>query len=415
MFHSLHLLRHRNFALIWGSALISNIGNWMQIVGVGVLVTTSTGQARWAALVAAAGTLPMALLSPVGGVYADRFNRRSVLLVTTALEMATAATLAALAETGHATPALVTGLVLVRSVAAALGMPAFQAMLPDLVTREELPAAISLNSVQFNVGRVLGPAAAGAVIAAGGYVWAFGLNAASFGAVLVALLFVRLPGRDGAAVAAGLWRSMAEGARVAMSDPGCRSALVLITVAGLAISPFIALIPAFAVIELDGGAGGTGALTAAQGLGGIAGALAVPALVHRFGRQRFVVGTAVAVSLLVALYALAPGLLVAVPVLAMAGAAYIMLVTGLTTVVQARAPAAARGRILGLFTMLFTTSFALGALLQGALADGVGLRAVTVAAAAAFCAGLAVLAWRRPGDLRALGDPAGAATGAGPG
>jgi predicted MFS family arabinose efflux permease len=285
-------------------------------------------------------------------------------------------------------------------------MPAFQAMIPDLVSREELPAAISLNSVQFNLGRVLGPAVAGAVIAVGGYVWAFGLNAASFGAVLVALLLVRLPRQATGAAAAGLRRSLADGARVAAREPGCRAALVLITAAGLAISPFIALIPAFAVLDLHSGATGTSALTTAQGLGAVAGALAVPVLMQRLGRPRFVLGTAVAVAVLVTGYALTPRLLVAVPALVLVGAAYIMLVTALTTVVQARAPAEARGRVIGLFTMLFTAAFAVGSLLQGAVADQVGLRVVTIAAAIAFCAGLAGFAsWRRA-DVEALGDPA---------
>jgi MFS family permease len=411
MFSSLALLRHRDFTLIWTSALVSNIGNWMQIVGVGVLVTAGTGQARWAALVAAAGTLPMALLSPFGGVAADRFSRRAVLVLTTLAELATAVALAVLAGSQDAAPAVATALVLVRSVAAALGTPAFQAMIPDLVPREELPAAVSLNALQFNVGRVLGPAAAGAAIAAGGYAWAFALNAASFAAVLLALAAVRLPRRERGGEPAGVWRSLAEGARIAAAEPGCRAALVLITAAGLALAPFIALIPAFAVIDLGSGSSGTAALTTAQGLGAVAGALAVPVLVRRLGRPRFVVTAGLAAALLIAGYALAPRLAVAVPVLVVAGAAYVMLVIGLTTVVQARAPAAARGRVVGLFTMLFTATFALGGLAQGAIADAVGLRAVTVAAAAAFAVALAVLALRRPGDVEALGEPDGAPAG----
>jgi MFS family permease len=415
MLGSLRLLRHRDFALIWTSALASNIGNWMQIVAVGVLVTAGTGQARWAALVATAGMLPMALLAPVGGVCADRFNRRAVLLATTSAETAATVGLAVVADAGEPAPAVVTLLVLVRAVAAALGTPAFQAMLPDLVPREELPAAISLNSVQFNVGRVLGPAAAGAAIAAGGYVWAFGLNAASFGAVLLALVLVRLPARAGGEARTGLWRSMADGARTAAGEPGCRSALLLISAAGVALSPFIALIPAFAVIDLASGPTGTSALTTAQGLGAVAGAFAVPLLMRRFGRPGFVVGAGLAASVLLVGYALAPNLLVAVPLLALAGAAYVMIVVGLTTVVQARAPAAARGRVLGLFTMLFTATFALGALAQGAVADGVGLRAVTVATAVSFAAGLTAYAWRRPDAVRSLGDPPEGATETGQG
>lgn len=400
-------LSQRYFAIVWGAALISNIGTWMQIIGVGVLVTTRTREAGWAAVVAAAAMLPMALLAPVGGMLADRFSRRAVLLATTTGELLMAAAIALLAGAHDASPPAVALLVLGGSIAAALGMPAFQAMLPDLVTREDLAAAISLNSAQFNVGRVLGPAAAGAVIAAGGYVWAFGVNAASFGAVLVALLIIRLPHRAEGPHHDGLWRSMATGARAALSEPGCRSAILLISATGLAISPFIALIPAVAVIALHSGSAGTSALTSAQGLGAVAGAVAVPLLIRRFSRKRVIVGAALAASAAAAGYALAPSLVVAVAILALLGAAYIMLVAALTTVVQARAPEQLRGRIVGMFMMTFTAAFAVGSIAQGAVADRAGLRVVTIAMAAVFCVALAVLAWRQPGDIEALADPAG--------
>src|ERR1700677_3343673 len=177
----------RNFPLLWWAALLSNIGSWMQTVAVGVFVTARTGQPGWTGLVAAAAFLPIGLLSPLGGVIADRMDRRLWLVVTTAGETIFAAALTVLTATGHATPATVTVLVFGGGAMAAVGFPAYQAMLPDLVPVSDLGPAISLSSAQFNMGRVVGPVLAGLAIVAGGYSWAFAINAASFFAVLIAL------------------------------------------------------------------------------------------------------------------------------------------------------------------------------------------------------------------------------------
>ena len=205
-------LRHRNFALIWTAALLSNVGSWMQTVAVGILVTARTGQPGWTGLVAAAGFLPIGLLSPVGGVMADRVDRRSWLFLTTCGETLFASVLAAVAWSGRPSPVLVTLLVLGGGASAAIGFPAFQAMMPDLVPRAELTAAISLSSAQFNLGRVVGPALAGIAIAAGGYQLAFLINALSFLAVLIAVRLVRLPARAGPGDEMSLWDRLSDSA-----------------------------------------------------------------------------------------------------------------------------------------------------------------------------------------------------------
>ncbi|MDQ3895904.1 MAG: MFS transporter, partial [Actinomycetota bacterium] len=189
---SLRPLRRRDFAVVWSAALVSNVGSWVQTIAVGVLVTELTGQARWTGLVAAAAFVPIGLLSPVGGAIADRVDRRRLLLGTTLGETVFAALLAVLVGTGSATPLGVSALVLGGGCMTALGFPAYQAILPDLVDREELLGATSLSMAQFNLGRVVGPALAGVVLVTGSYTWAFALNAASYGAVMAALLAVRL-------------------------------------------------------------------------------------------------------------------------------------------------------------------------------------------------------------------------------
>jgi MFS family permease len=407
---SLRPLRQRDFALIWSAALVSNIGSWLQTIAVGVLVTELTGQARWTGLVAAAAFVPVGVLSPVGGAVADRVDRRRLLLGTTIGETVFAALLAVLVGTGHATPLAVTAIVLGGGCMTALGFPAYQAILPDLVDRDDLLGASSLSMAQFNLGRVVGPALAGVVLVAGSYTWAFALNAVSYGAVMVALLMVRL--RPPAHFAddlgdepAGLWDRIVAGARGAGAEPGCRAAILTIAVTALLLSPFIALIPAVTVKLFAGGRGATSLLIGAQGVGAVAGALSQASLAGRYGRRRVLVGNVLALPFLLAAYAAAPTLAVAVVVLVAVGAAYVGVLSGLGTVVQLRAPVVLRARILSLYMVALGTVYPLGAVLQGALGDRLGLRWVTAGGAVVFLVVTVAAGLARPDLVAALDDP----------
>src|SRR3990170_5891218 len=148
----------------------------METVAVGDLVANRTGEAGWTAVVAAAGFLPMGLMGPIGGAIADRVDRRRFVFVTTALHALCAAALTLLSATGHATPAAVAVVVFVAGCVAGIGFPAYTAMIPDLVPKEDLLGAVSLGQAQFNLGRVLGPALAGIAISFGSYTLAFALN-----------------------------------------------------------------------------------------------------------------------------------------------------------------------------------------------------------------------------------------------
>jgi MFS family permease len=160
---SLAPLRHRQFAGFWAAAFVSNIGTWMESVSVGAYVTDVTDQALWAGLVAAAAFLPTGLMGPIGGAMADRFDRRRILLASNALNLLVAGVLTALFATGEPAPGVVTGLVLLAGLSFAFGFPSYQALLPDLVPREDLVGAMGLSSAQWNLGRVIGPALAGLV------------------------------------------------------------------------------------------------------------------------------------------------------------------------------------------------------------------------------------------------------------
>ncbi|HEY5250668.1 MAG TPA: MFS transporter [Acidimicrobiales bacterium] len=398
-------LRSRNFALVWSAALVSNVGSWMQTVALGFVITARTHNPLWTGLVAAAAFLPMGLLAPVGGALADRLDRRRWLITTTVAEACFAAVLAVLAATGHAQPLVLVAVAFLGGTSAAVGFPTYQAMLPDLVPREDLLAAVSLSSAQFNLGRVIGPALAGIVLVIGSDAWAFAVNAASFGAVVVALVFVRLPAHKPATEPVeGMARRIVAGAQVAAAEPGCRSAILLIAVVALIGSPFIGLVPAVAIDGLHRGAGATSALVTGQGIGAVAGALALAPLARVWGRRRLLVGALLAFPTAIVGYGVAPSLVTATLAIVVVGTFYIGVLTGLNTVVQLRAPEQARGRVLGLYMMALGTIYPIGLIIQGAIAGAVGIRHVTVASGVLLVFVMAGLMVMRPEWFRALDD-----------
>jgi MFS family permease len=404
MLASLRPLRSKNYALVWMSALLSNVGSWMQTVALGVVVTTRSHNPLWTGLVAAAAFIPIGVLAPVGGALADRLDRRRWLIATTLAEAVFAALLAVLAATGHAPSWALVAMAFLGGAAAAVGFPTYQAMIPDLVPAEDLLGAVSLSSAQFNLGRVIGPALAGVVLVAGSAAWVFTINAVSFGAVVAALCVLRLPAHttvpgDGTKIL----RRIAEGARVAAAEPGCRAAIILIAIVAVIGSPFIALVPAMAITALDRGAAGTSVLLTAQGIGAVLCAVFLASLVMAFGR-RVLVGALGAFPLTLVCYGLAPSLSWAAPAIAVVGASYMGVLTGLNTVVQRRAPPEARGRVLGLYMMALGVLYPVGAVIEGAVAHVVGIRAVTVGSGLALFAVMVAVGLFRGHLLEALED-----------
>ena len=389
--------------------MVSVIGSWMQTVAVGALVVAHTGKATWAVVIAAGAFLPTGLLSPVGGALADRIPRRAALVAGNLLAGAVALAIALLVSAGRDSPAILTLLVTVQGSVSAVVGPFQQAILPDLVPASEFLAAVSLNSAQFNLGRVVGPALAGVTIAAFGYPVAFVANAASFLAVVVALFFVRLSPPSGRSAQIGLFASLRLGARAAHAEPGCRAAIGTMALVGLLASPFIALVPVVARHLTHTGARGmasaTSLLTTAQGLGALAGALAIAPLAARFGRGRVLTGSLAVLPPVLLLYDFAPSLTFALPALFVVGLVYIGVLSGLSTVVQLRAPSELRGRVLSLYLVALGMSYPIGSLVQGPLADSLGLAWTTAGAAAVLAIALAVARVARPGVFQSLAAP----------
>ena len=407
---SLRPFHHRNYFLLWSGGMVSVIGSWMQTVAVGALIVAHTGKATWAVVIAAGAFLPIGLLSPVGGALADRIPRRAALVAGNLLAGAVALAIALLVAARRDSPGLLTLLVTVQGSVSAMVGPFQQAILPDLVPPSEFLAAVSLNSAQFNLGRIAGPALAGVTIAAFGYPVAFVANAASFLAVVAALFFVRLSPPPGRAEQIGLLASLRLGARAARAEPGCRAAIGTIAVVALSASPFIALVPVMAHRLTHTGARGiasaTGLLTTAQGIGAVAGALAIAPLAARFGRGRMLIGSLAVLPPVLVLYGFAPSLTFALPALFVVGLVYISVLSGLSTVVQLRAPAELRGRVLSLYLVALGVSYPIGSLVQGPLADSLGLAWTTAGAGALLAIALVVMRVLRPGVFQTLAAPA---------
>jgi MFS family permease len=407
---SLRPMRHRAFAITWTGSLVSNIGTWMQTVAVGALVTGVTRNPIWTAVAFVAGFLPNGVLAPVGGALADRLDRRRAIIAGVTVEAAISAVLAVVVGAGNTDPYLITALVFVAGCVGALRMPFQQAVLPDLVPPEDIVGAISLGSAQWNLGRVAGPALAGLVIVGGSFSAAFAVNAVSFAAVIVSFFFVRLPPPVDPGAHVGILAHMGDGVRVVRSSPALRSAIGLIALAAAFTSPFIALVPAVAARLVDATgdakaiAGATGVLTTAQGVGAVVAALVFPSLVASFGRRRMLLIVLFLTPFALVPYALAGSVPVAAAAIVVVGGAYICILSGLSAVVQLRAPAAYRGRILSLYFATLSVVFPLGALVQGVLARRVGLRATTIGGAVAMVAALAVIAIARPSVFRSLAD-----------
>jgi MFS family permease len=403
---SLAPLRHPPFAALWTGAFFSNIGTWMETVAVGILVTEITGQAVWATLVAAAGFAPNALIGPIGGALADRIPRRLMLLGTTFVQMVLAGALTLLAAVDAAEPWAVTLIVLGSGCAGALGFPSYQAMMPDLVPREELTSAAALGAAQWNLGRVIGPALAGIVIETGGYEWAFALNTVSFVAVIAAIAPLRLPVPSPPEEGESIPHAIAAGIAYARKEPGIRAVMTYLALNSLLAAPFIALVPAVAKKVFDEGRTGTSVLVTAQGLGAVLMALLLGGLALRFGNRHVVLGALALLPLSLVLYAVAPSLELGAVAIFFVGFLYLGCLSSFTTIAQLRAPPEMRGRIMSSLMVLLGTLYPLGALVQGALADEIGLRETSVGAAIVLMLTLLLVRTIRPGFDRDLGDVA---------
>jgi len=385
--------RHRAFVLIWFGALVSNIGTWMETTALSYYVA-NTANASWSGIVAAAGFLPTALLSPVGGAWADRFRRRNIMIITNAASVVIAGSIAVLVASGDATPAVLAGFSLLAGCTNAVGFPSFQATLPDLVPPEHLVAAIGLSSMQWNLGRIVGPSAAGVAIWLGGVPAALWCNAASFVAVIIAVSFATIPVT--ARTKRPILQAMRDSIAFARTNPAMRSMVPLMVAVTFLGAPFIGFIAQMATNVFHTKQAGTSFLVTAQGVGAVISGALIGWATQRWGLRRTMMVAVCGFGPAVVLYGASPHIVLAGVALALTGAAYIGAISSFSSITQQSAPAELRGRALTVNNFILGISYPAGLFVQGFLADLTSLRTITVASGVALVAVLSLGRLLRP-------------------
>lgn len=359
--------RYREFRLLWSGAFISTIGTWMQSVAQSWLVLSMTGSAFYLGLIAFLADLPFMLFALVGGVVADRLDRRKLLLGSQYTQMACAFALTALLASHHLQVWHMMAAVLVAGVVQAFGGPAYMALIPGLVKRQDLPNAIALNSIQFNLARGIGPLLAGAALATVGATLCFALNGVSFIAVIISLYMIRasfVPARTDDSVLAGM--------RDGFAYVKQRGPLWHLSILGFAAAfcgvPLLTLLPVFARDVFHIGAAGYSRMMAMSGAGAIVGALLYAGLSHRKGHGRMALRVQIVFALLLAVFAVSKNLWLSYAALFLGGVCLIAVFASITSMVQMATSEEMRGRVMSIFMLAFRSGMPLGNLAIATLA-----------------------------------------------
>ena len=351
----------------------------MQSVAQAWLVLELTQSPLQLGIVSALQFTPILLLSPVGGVLSDRFAKRRVLLVSQTAMQLQALVLAFLVWSGHIRYWHVAVLALIYGLGRAIDIPARQSYVTDLVGRSDLPNAVALNSVIMNGARIVGPAAAGLLIAAFGVALAFLLNGISFIAVLIALLAIRTEGQPDPSGQLGIREGVLGAVAYAARTPPVAFTLGLMVVVSLLVLNFNVVVPLVARDVLNQGAHGFGLLMSFLGAGAVAGGFSVALLRTGQPPLSFLVGSAATLCAGLIALAWATHFALAAAVLALLGCSQILFTTGCNTTLQLIAPNNLRGRVMGLYTVTFAGMTPFGSLLVGVVAERLGVRAACAA------------------------------------
>ncbi len=376
-------LRHRNFQLFFSGQLISLIGTWMQSVAQAWLVYRLTGSALLLGSVGFASQVPVFLFSPLGGIAADRFNRRHIVISTQVAAMLLAFVLAVLTLLGKIQVWHVFVLASLLGIVNAFDIPGRQSFLVDMVGKGDLMNAIALNSSMFNGARVLGPAIAGILVSRIGEGWCFFANAVSYIAVIIGLLLMRVhsPGR---ASMASPFEHMMEGFRFVNEKAPIRALLMLLGLVSLVGMPYAVLMPIFADQILHGGARGLGVLMGAAGVGALLGALTLAFRQGVKGLGRWVAWCCAGFGASLILFSFSHTFWLSVVLLLPVGYFVMLQMSSSNTLIQVMVPDSLRGRVMAVYSMMFMGMAPIGALLGGALAERLGAP-VTVAIGGVAC------------------------------
>jgi predicted MFS family arabinose efflux permease len=359
-------LHYRDFRVLWIGAFTSSIGTWMQKVTQNWLVLMLTGSASafYLGLDTFLGEAPILLFTLIGGVVADRRDRRQLLLMSQYVQMATAFTLAALVYWDVIQIWHVLTLSVITGIAQAFGGPAYQSLIPSLIDTQHLPNAIALNSIQFNLARVIGPLIAGAALVAFGMAACFGLNGLSFLAVIAALLSLRIrhiPSEH----RGGMQQELRGGLSYVRNQPALMGLTFLAFATTSLGNPLLTFLPLFAQDIFMGGVGQYTQLMASAGAGAVTGALVVAWLGKFRHMGRTVLTLQVVFGALIVLFSINRVVWISGVLLFAGGACMVMVFAMISSLVQLTAPNELRGRVMSIYMVAFRGGMPLGSLVAG--------------------------------------------------
>ena len=394
----LRALRHRNFAFFAAGQSIALVGYWIQQLAVSWLIYRLTGSATLLGVLSFAANVPVLLLAPVAGIWADRFNRHRMMLATQVLEMLQAIALAVLAYGGWIEVWHVVALTVMLGMCVAVELPVRHAYLLELVgDKQDLPNAVATTSLVANCGRLVGPAIAGVLIASFSEATCFLINAISYVAVLVSFIFIRVKPHSAAAERhPPALRGIAEGVLYAWRNIPIRTLLTVLSLLALTAAPYSTLMPAVVHEAFDGNAQTLGFLIGAAGCGAVCGTLFLASRNNVRGLLRFIMSAALLAG--VALVALSQSRMLWLSLLMMAVIGCSILVTSVSInmILQTIVDDDKRGRVMSLYTAAFMGVVPLGGMVAGVLADRIGAIATLLAGGMVCLAGALFLARQLP-------------------
>jgi MFS family permease len=398
-------LRHRNFQLFFVGQLISLIGTWMQSVAQSWLVYRMTGSAALLGFVGFASQIPVFLFAPIGGSMADKHNRRTILLITQTAAMLLAFLLAILTLSGIVKIWEIFIIAALLGVVNGFDIPARQVFVVDMVGKTDLINAIALNSSMFNGARIIGPAIAGVLVATIGEGWCFFANGASYIAVIIGLLMIKVAPPAQVPTEGSAIDRIVEGFRFVWHTGPVRALLVLLGLVSLMGMPYAVLMPIFADQILHGGPRGLGLLMGASGVGALAGALSLAMRNGLQGLGRWVAISTAGFGLSLILFSASSSFWLSAALLIPAGFSMMVQMASSNTLIQAMVPDQLRGRVMAVYSMMFMGMAPLGSLFAGTLAQRIGAPATVAAGGLACIIGAALFGLRLPllrGEARRL-------------
>ena len=398
--HTLRALRHRNYQFFFCGQTLSIIGKWVQQIAMAWLVYRLTGSAWLLGVTGFAGQIAILVLAPFGGLWADRFDRYRLLLLTQALSAVPPLVLALLAYTGLLEVWHVVAMALLAGIINAIDTPIRLTFTSEMVPREDMPSAIAMNALMQNAGRMIGPTVAGGLLAVSTEAFCFVVNALSKAFIVGTVLMMTIAPRKITPATESPWRQLREGVLYAWALVPARWLLPMVATVSFMVTPYQTLMPIFAAEVFEGGAGLLGFLMAAAGCGGVIGMLALASRRDVRGLTRWITAASLASGISVTVFALSPWLPLSLAAIAVTGFGIVVNGMSVSTMIQTIVDDRMRGRVMGLFSMAFLGMFPLGSLAGGALAEIIGAPA-TLAIGGAICTLAALLLWRRMPALRA--------------